>query len=31
VNLPYFAQYYATGSSTAGDVKATVHYTIAYE
>ncbi|HHJ1207710.1 TPA: uroepithelial cell adherence major pilin UcaA, partial [Proteus mirabilis] len=31
VNLPYFAQYYATGQSTAGDVKATVHYTIAYE
>ncbi|MBG3000611.1 F17 fimbrial protein, partial [Proteus mirabilis] len=28
---PYFAQYYATGQSTAGDVKATVHYTIAYE
>ncbi|EML1873826.1 F17 fimbrial protein, partial [Proteus mirabilis] len=24
-------QYYATGQSTAGDVKATVHYTIAYE
>ncbi|HEK2784345.1 TPA: uroepithelial cell adherence major pilin UcaA [Proteus mirabilis] len=31
VNLPYFAQYYATGQSTAGDVKATVNYTIAYE
>ncbi|MDF0764106.1 F17 fimbrial protein, partial [Escherichia coli] len=27
----YMAQYYATGQSTAGDVKATVHYTIAYE
>ncbi|HFI4297142.1 TPA: fimbrial protein [Escherichia coli] len=29
--LRYMAQYYATGQSTAGDVKATVHYTIAYE
>ncbi|HBQ4247620.1 TPA: fimbrial protein [Escherichia coli] len=29
--LRYMAQYYATGKSTAGDVKATVHYTIAYE
>lgn len=29
--LRYIAQYYATGKSTAGDVKATVHYTIAYE
>lgn len=29
--LRYMAQYYATGQSTAGDVKATVNYTIAYE
>lgn len=29
--LRYMAQYYATGKSTAGDVKATVNYTIAYE
>ncbi|HGT8137349.1 TPA: fimbrial protein [Escherichia coli] len=29
--LRYMAQYYATGQSTAGDVKATVYYTIAYE
>ncbi|MDI0922666.1 fimbrial protein, partial [Escherichia coli] len=29
--LRYMAQYYATGTSTPGDVKTTVNYTIAYE
>ncbi|OSL41029.1 F17 fimbrial protein (F17 pilin) (F17 fimbrial adhesiveantigen) [Escherichia coli TA464] len=29
--LRYFAQYYATNAATAGDVAATVRYTIAYE
>lgn len=29
--LRYMAQYYATGAATAGDVRATVNYTIAYE
>ncbi|MBW2835689.1 F17 fimbrial protein, partial [Escherichia coli] len=29
--LRYMAQYYATGTSTPGNVKTTVNYTIAYE
>lgn len=31
VKLRYNARYYATGAATAGDVAATVNYTIAYE
>ncbi|ECG8572664.1 type 1 fimbrial protein [Salmonella enterica subsp. diarizonae] len=31
VKLRYSARYYATGAATAGDVAATVNYTIAYE
>lgn len=31
VTLRYNAQYYATGTATAGDVSTTVNYTIAYE
>ncbi|EBC1676158.1 F17 fimbrial protein, partial [Salmonella enterica subsp. enterica] len=31
VTLRYNAQYYATGAADAGDVAATVNYTVAYE
>ncbi|MBK0223904.1 F17 fimbrial protein, partial [Salmonella enterica subsp. enterica serovar Infantis] len=31
IKLRYNARYYATGAATAGDVAATVNYTIAYE
>lgn len=31
VDIPYYAQYYATGAATPGDVKAAINYTIAYE